>query len=764
MGKKTGGFQGLGLDDQLLKGVLGMYAQPTPVQRASLPPALEGRDVACMARTGAGKTAAFLIPLLQHVVRNRRKDEPPSATVLSPTRELALQSYKFSTKMAKFCKGLDGEPFSQTLLVGGESIEGQFNALAKRPAVLHATPGRLAHLLEEAPQSLITLGSCKLTVFDEADRLFEMGFALQLQQLLRAMAPSRQTLLFSATMPRALAQFARAGLKDDVALIRLDQETKLSDTLRVAFFLTRPRDKVAAFCATLKLTVPDPSKLTIVFVATRHHAELLLALCRVVFPDRKAHAIYGTLDQQARTDHLKSFRKGETPLLLVTDVAARGLDVPLVDAVINYDAPAAARLFVHRCGRAARQGRPGLAATLVEPDELPYIVDLHRFLDREATDDSPPYAVKDWTPSQVHYGQIPREVLDGELETMERAKKEDSSLPALERVASNASQQYKRTRPSASKKAGQGAKLLRTTEVHPLFATGASDLLKKAISGYRPPQSILELKAKDKDLETNAGADFRATIERKKASDKIKRENAQAALEASAPAEEEVEETEVQPQFAPQKKRLSKAERKALKTGQAPRKTVKPDKKTSYKDPTYISYGDARQEEMDHLLNDAKRDDSAAGAGLQMLEEALLDVAPDEALAMLKKRSMHKWDARKKKYVQQSVAELIDTRGNKKQKNESGAVVRKKEAARGELYRKWREKKGSDGDKVDYRTKGKGRKKPRGGSGGGDKAVARPVKDEVRNAQQVAKHRRGKRDLAQKNLPKAKRRALEQKK
>jgi ATP-dependent RNA helicase DDX54/DBP10 len=204
-----------------------------------------------------------------------------------------------------------------------------------------------------------------------------MGFALQLQQLLRAMAPSRQTLLFSATMPRALAQFARAGLKDDVALIRLEQETKLSDTLKVAFFLTRPRDKVAAFCATLKLVVPDPSKLTIVFVATRHHAELLLALCRVVFPERRAHAIYGTLDQQARTDHLKAFRKGDAPLLIVTDVAARGLDVPLVDAVINYDAPAAARLFVHRCGRAARQGRPGLAATLVEPDEMPYIVDLH---------------------------------------------------------------------------------------------------------------------------------------------------------------------------------------------------------------------------------------------------------------------------------------------------------------------------------------------------------------------------------------------------
>ena len=123
MGKKAGGFQALGLDAQLLKGVLGMYSQPTPVQRAVLPAALEGRDVACMARTGAGKTAAFLIPLLQHVTRSRRKDEPPTACVLSPTRELALQTYKFATKMAKFCVGVDGERFSQCPLVGGESIE-----------------------------------------------------------------------------------------------------------------------------------------------------------------------------------------------------------------------------------------------------------------------------------------------------------------------------------------------------------------------------------------------------------------------------------------------------------------------------------------------------------------------------------------------------------------------------------------------------------------------------------------------------------------
>ena len=225
-------------------------------------------------------------------------------------------------------------------------------------------------------------------------------------------------------------------------------------------------------------------------------------------------------------------------------------------------------------------------------------------------------------------------------------------------------------------------------------------------------------------------------------------------MEAAA-VEEEEEEAVVPPPppLIERKRRLSKAERRALKTGQTPK--VVPKKPTSFKDATYINYGDARQEEMDYLLNDTKRDDSAAGAGLQMLEEALLDVAPDEALDMLKRRSMHTWDARKKKYVQQSVSEIIDPRG-KKQKNESGQDV-KKGATRGELYRKWRERKGAD-ERVDYR----GAKGPRKKSS--KKAPARPVKDEVRNAAQIAKSRREKRDLALKNLPKAKRRALTHKK
>ena len=224
--------------------------------------------------------------------------------------------------------------------------------------------------------------------------------------------------------------------------------------------------------------------------------------------------------------------------------------------------------------------------------------------------------MKEWTPQQIHYGQIPREVLDAELSVLENARKDDSSLPALEKVASNASQQYKRSRPSASKKAAQGAKLLRTSEPHPLFNTGSSDALKRAISGYRPPQSILELKSKDESLGA-AAKDFRAKIDRKKALEERRLQAAEAAAEAAAAAppdddDDEEEEEAVAPPPPPlpeRKRRLSKAERRALKTGQAP-KVVPKKASTSFKDATYIQYGDARQEEMDHLLNDARRDDS----------------------------------------------------------------------------------------------------------------------------------------------------------
>ena len=286
------------------------YRLPTPIQRRALPPALAGHDVVAMARTGSGKTAAFAIP----VVAALRRHSPRAgarAVVLSPARELALQTHAALRDLAKYTD------LRVAALVGGDALEHQFAELAANPDVLVATPGRLLHLLAEVPG--MSLQATKIVVFDEADRLFEMGFAPQLAQLLSALPRERQALLFSATMPSALAEFAAAGLRDP-EVVRLDAEGRLSPGLRMAFYSVRSSDKIAALrwllreamsssssssaeeeaterererrgikskgggSSTSKKGSPSstPSSCTVpptaVFASTRHHVELLAAL------------------------------------------------------------------------------------------------------------------------------------------------------------------------------------------------------------------------------------------------------------------------------------------------------------------------------------------------------------------------------------------------------------------------------------------------------------------------------------------------------
>lgn len=342
---KNGSFQAMGLEKELLWGLTRMgYKVPTPVQRKALPIALAGMDMVCMARTGSGKTCVFLLPLLQKLKKHDSTSGVRSV-VLSPTRELAMQTFKFAKDMAKF------SDLRVIAIVGGDPIEAQFEALASRPDVIIATPGRLMHHLREI--STFKLKHVQYLVFDEADRLFEMGFAEQLNEIVKECPEGRQTLLFSATMPKLLIQFTRAGLRDP-QLIRLDTDIKMSDELRLAFFAVRSNEKVAALLYLVRTVIPEDQQ-SIVFAATRHHSEFLHHLFIKI--GVKSTLIYGSMDQDARSANLNAFRKGQVKYLIVTDVAARGIDVPLLNNVINFHFPMAPKLFVHRCGRAARQGQ-----------------------------------------------------------------------------------------------------------------------------------------------------------------------------------------------------------------------------------------------------------------------------------------------------------------------------------------------------------------------------------------------------------------------
>ncbi len=375
--KKGAAFQSFDLAPHIYKGVMKMgYKLPTPIQRRSIPIILDGHDVVAMARTGSGKTAAFTIPLLQKLNHHYRAHNVlrtaagsasnVRAIIISPTRELAMQTNKVLGQIGRFTD------LRACLLIGGESMESQFQALSEDPDIIVATPGRLVHHIQEVK---FTLTNVKYLVFDEADRLFEMGFAVQINQILQQTSEDRQTCLFSATMPKALAEFSRAGLRNPVT-IRLDSESKISPDLDISFFSLRTREKLGALHHLLNEVIPSDQQ-AMIFAATRHHVELLENIIKRA--GITCTSIYGHLDSEARKINIDSFHNRESRIMVVTDLAARGIDIPLLDNVVNFDFPAKPKLFIHRCGRVARAGRRGTAYSFVSNSEIPYLLDLFLF-------------------------------------------------------------------------------------------------------------------------------------------------------------------------------------------------------------------------------------------------------------------------------------------------------------------------------------------------------------------------------------------------
>jgi ATP-dependent RNA helicase DDX54/DBP10 len=446
-----------------------------------------------MARTGSGKTAAFLIPLIEKL-KSHSMRIGVRAVILSPTRELSLQTLKFAKSLAKFTD------LRFVALVGGESMDQQFAALSKNPDVIIATPGRLAHMLLEVPG--FHLKATNFVVFDEADRLFELGFADQLGEIITKMPEQRQAILVSATLPKVLIQFAKAGLKDP-ELIRLDTDTKVSENLRLAFFTIRKEEKLAGLVWTAREVIPDDQQ-ALIFVSTRYHADLITELLRK--SGLSADAIYGQMDQTARLGNLAKFRLRKTRFAVVTDVAARGLDLPLLDNVINYDFPDKPKLFVHRAGRVARQGRSGIALSFVATSELPYMLDLLLFLGRPVTNQSEKqsldggegYSLATMDASDVHYGQIPRTALEVDLENVRKAL-EDDEIKAYAKSADNAVEMYNKTKAESSRTSVARSRDLPDDKIHPLLLTHAVEAvssLRSYITGlqtFRPAQTIMEL-------------------------------------------------------------------------------------------------------------------------------------------------------------------------------------------------------------------------------------------------------------------------------
>ncbi|HEX2252062.1 MAG TPA: DEAD/DEAH box helicase, partial [Thermoanaerobaculia bacterium] len=356
----TPGFDTLGLDARLVEVLAELgYEEPTAIQSETIPHLLTGRDLIGQAATGTGKTAAFALPLLHRMAQDAGTGPraQPSALVLVPTRELAMQ---VAEAVHRYGRGLGTKVLP---IYGGQSYSQQLRALKRGIDVVVATPGRA---LDHLRRGTLSLEGVATVVLDEADEMLDMGFAEDLEAILAETPAERQTVLFSATLPSRIASLARRHLRDPVRIEIAREPVPAGEAplVRQTAYIVARAHKPAALGRVLDLESPEAA---IVFCRTRNEVDEVSRM--LAAHGYRVEAIHGGLTQEQRDRVMHKLRTGVAELLVATDVAARGLDIPQLTHVINYDVPSAPESYVHRIGRVGRAGREGVAVTLAEPRE-----------------------------------------------------------------------------------------------------------------------------------------------------------------------------------------------------------------------------------------------------------------------------------------------------------------------------------------------------------------------------------------------------------
>ncbi|ASK26458.1 DEAD/DEAH box helicase [Neisseria chenwenguii] len=364
-------FADLNLDKNILSALKSAgYESPTPIQAQSVPVALEGRDIMASAQTGSGKTAAFLLPTLQRLIRRSEKNgKGPRALVLTPTRELAAQVEKNALTYAQNMKW-----FRTVSIVGGASFGYQTRALGKPVDLIVATPGRLMDLMNSGKVDFERL---EVLILDEADRMLDMGFIDDIETIVEATPEDRQTLLFSATWDGAVGKLARKLTKNPevIEVERVDDQGKIEEQL---LYCDDMRHKNRLLDHILRDANIDQC---VIFTSTKAMTEVLADdLYEKGFA---ANCLHGDMPQGWRNRTLMDLRKGRCKILVATDVAARGIDVPTITHVINYDLPKQAEDYVHRIGRTGRAGRTGIAITFAEVNEYVKVHKIEKYINRK---------------------------------------------------------------------------------------------------------------------------------------------------------------------------------------------------------------------------------------------------------------------------------------------------------------------------------------------------------------------------------------------
>ena len=369
-------FQELGLSQPVLQALdLKNYTTPTPIQAQAIPPVLEGRDLLGIAQTGTGKTAAFMLPSIDRLRDAERQTPFKSARmlVLAPTRELAGQI----AQSAKDYGALAGLKVQS--IVGGTSVNKDRNKLHRGTDILVATPGRLLDLID---QKAFNLSGIEILVLDEADQMLDLGFIHALRRIHQLAPKERQTLFFSATMPTAIRELVKQYCHDPVQ-VSVTPAATTAERVDQYLFMVQQDEKQSLLVMILagRHDVPGKVERVLVFTRTKHGADKVVK--RLAQDGIRANAIHGNKSQPQRERALDEFRRGKTQVLIATDVAARGIDIPGVSHVINYELPNVPEQYVHRIGRTARAGADGIAIAFCAEDERAYLKDIRKNTDAE---------------------------------------------------------------------------------------------------------------------------------------------------------------------------------------------------------------------------------------------------------------------------------------------------------------------------------------------------------------------------------------------
>ncbi|WP_048330923.1 DEAD/DEAH box helicase [Bizionia psychrotolerans] len=360
-------FSSLGLSDALLKAVSKQgYETPSPIQQKAIPAVLEGRDVLASAQTGTGKTAGFTLPLLQILSQKTTSNRRPiRALILTPTRELAAQVYENVKSYSEFTD------LRSLVIFGGVNQKPQVASLNRGVDILVATPGRLLDLQN---QGVISLKQVEILVLDEADRMLDMGFLRDIERIMALMPPKRQNLLFSATFSKDIKKLANGILRKPV-LVEATPENSTVDAITQKVYRVAKGKKTDLI---IKLILDGNWNQVLVFTRTKHGANKLCK--KMISSGITAAAIHGNKSQGARTKALAGFKSSKISVLVATDIAARGLDIPLLPHVINFELPNISEDYVHRIGRTGRAGASGEAISLVSADETTFLRDIEKLV------------------------------------------------------------------------------------------------------------------------------------------------------------------------------------------------------------------------------------------------------------------------------------------------------------------------------------------------------------------------------------------------